>query len=59
MIRPYRKNIVAKGEEKVRFDIFSENSQSYVESCYAFASTDVAADPRVALSSIRRTSFRS
>ena len=44
VIRPYRKNILAKGEEKVRFDIFSENSQSYLESCYAFASTDLAAE---------------
>jgi hypothetical protein len=44
VIRPYRKNILAKGEEKVRFDIFSENSQSYVESCYAFASSDLAAE---------------
>jgi hypothetical protein len=35
---------LAKGEEKVRFDIFSENSQSYVESCYAFASADLAAE---------------
>ena len=44
VIRPYRKNILAKGEEKVRFDIFSEDSQSYVESCYAFALTDLAAE---------------
>jgi ribonuclease HI len=44
VIRPYRKNILAKGEEKVRFDIFSEESQSYVESCYAFASLHLAAE---------------
>jgi len=44
VIRPYRKNLLGGGEEKVRFDIFSENSQSYVESCYAFASTDLAAE---------------
>ena len=44
VIRPYRKNILAKGEEKVRFDVFSEESQSYLESCYAFASTLLAAE---------------
>jgi hypothetical protein len=30
VIRPYRKNILGGGEEKVRFDIFSEDSQTYV-----------------------------
>lgn len=44
VIRPYRKNILAKGEEKVRFDIFCEETQGYEESCYAFASTHVAAE---------------
>lgn len=44
VIRPYRKNILAKGEEKVRFDVFSEDTQAYVESCYAFASTHLAAE---------------
>jgi len=44
VIRPYRKNILAKGEEKVRFDIFSEDTQGYVESCYAFASMHLAAE---------------
>jgi ribonuclease HI len=44
VIRPYRKNILAKGEEKVRFDIFSEATQSFVESCYAFASTALASE---------------
>ena len=44
VIRPYRKNILGAGEEKVRFDIFSEDSQTYVASCYAFASTSLAAE---------------
>jgi hypothetical protein len=44
VIRPYRINILRKGEEKVRFDIFSEETQPYIESCYAFASTDLAAE---------------
>jgi len=44
VIRPYRKNILARGEEKVRFDVFSEASQTYVESCYAFASTALSSE---------------
>jgi hypothetical protein len=44
VIRPYRKNLLGGGEEKVRFDIFSEGTQTYVESCYAFASTFLAAE---------------
>ena len=39
-----RKNLLGDGEEKVRFDIFSEGTQTYVESCYAFASTALAAE---------------
>jgi hypothetical protein len=35
--------LLGGGEEKVRFDIFSEGTQIYVESCYAFASTALAA----------------
>ena len=44
VIRPYRKNLLGSGEEKVRFDIFSEGMQTYVESCYASASTALAAE---------------
>jgi hypothetical protein len=44
VIRPYRKNLLGAGEEKIRFDIFSENTVSYVESCYAFATTALAAE---------------
>jgi len=44
VIRPYRKNLLGDGEEKIRFDIFSEDTQSYEESCYAFATTALAAE---------------
>jgi hypothetical protein len=44
VIRPYRKNLLGDGEEKIRFDILSEASQTYMESCYAFASTYLAAE---------------
>ena len=44
MIRPYRKNLLGDGEEKIRFDIVSEDTQSYVESRYAFATTALAAE---------------
>jgi hypothetical protein len=44
IIRPYRKNLLGQGEEKVRFDIFCPESQNYPESCYAFASTTLAAE---------------
>ena len=33
-----------KGENKIRFDVFSETSGTFVESCYAYASPAVAAD---------------
>ena len=35
---------MAKGEAKVRFDILSEKTQTYLESCYAFAKTALAAE---------------
>ncbi|PYV68999.1 MAG: hypothetical protein DMG96_34940 [Acidobacteria bacterium] len=44
VIRPYRKNLLGGGEEKVRFDIFNEGTHVYVESSYAFASTDLAGE---------------
>jgi hypothetical protein len=44
VIRPYRKNLLGDGDEKIRFDIFAEATQTYVESCYAFASTELAAE---------------
>ena len=44
VIRPYRKKLMGKGEEKVRFDVFSEETRAYTESCYAFASPAIAAE---------------
>jgi hypothetical protein len=41
-IRPYRKNLAVKGEEKIRFDTFSQ--QTYLASYYAFACPTLAAD---------------
>lgn len=40
-IRIYRKDVMAKGENKVRFDVFV--GQAYVESCYAYATPEIAA----------------
>jgi ribonuclease HI len=44
VIRPYRKNMLGDGEEKIRIDIFAEDTQSYANSCYAFAPTNLAAE---------------
>ncbi len=44
VIRPYRKSVMAKGENKIRFDVFSEETQEYTESCYAFAPAALAMD---------------
>jgi ribonuclease HI len=44
VIRPYKKTLVGKSENKVRFDVFSENSGTYTQSCYAFASPALAAE---------------
>jgi ribonuclease HI len=44
VIRPYRKNLLGDCEEKIRFDIYCEDTQTYAESCYAFASTALAAE---------------
>lgn len=41
LIRPYRKNIANKGEEKIRFDTFSEEGK-FLESWYAFAEVRLA-----------------
>lgn len=46
VIRPYRKNVMLKGENKVRFDLFSETALTYTESCYAFAPPIVVAELR-------------
>lgn len=44
VIRPYRKSRAAKGEEKIRFDTFSEEIGTFLESCYAFASPALAGE---------------
>ncbi len=44
LIRPYRKKIIRPGEEKVRFDLLSEDGQIYISSYYAFATTELAAE---------------
>jgi len=44
VIRPYRKTLMNKGENKVRFDVFSEETGTYTASCYAFASPGLAAE---------------
>ena len=41
-IRPYRKTLAVKGEEKIRFDTFSEETGLFIASFYAFASTELA-----------------
>jgi len=43
VIRPYRKKIVRAGEEKIRFDVVSEDGQKYVECFYAYATSEMAA----------------
>jgi ribonuclease HI len=44
IIRPYRKSLMRKGENKVRFDVFSEQAGTFIESCYAFASPTIASE---------------
>jgi ribonuclease HI len=44
MIRPYRKKEMKKGVWKIRFDVISDDGQSYVESCYAYASRELTID---------------
>jgi ribonuclease HI len=44
LIRPYKKTVLGKSENKVRFDVFSEDSGKYTESCYAFAPPILAAN---------------
>lgn len=44
VIRPYKKTLLGKSENKVRFDVFSEDSGMYTQSCYAFASPAHAAE---------------
>lgn len=43
-IRPYRKALSVKGEEKIRFDTFSETTGAYLASFYAFATSELTAE---------------
>jgi ribonuclease HI len=43
VIRIYRKQMMGRGEEKIRFDLFSEEKQVFVASYYAFATSSLAA----------------
>lgn len=42
LIRPYRKNVMHRGENKIRFDTFDEHG--YLESCYAFAEPSISGE---------------
>jgi ribonuclease HI len=42
VIRIYRKNVMASGENKVRFDVVADDLQSYTASCYAYASPEMS-----------------
>ena len=44
LIRPYRKNLMRRGEEKIRFDSISTDGKAYVASFYAYATVSVAAE---------------
>ncbi len=44
VVRIYRKNLMASGENKVRFDVVAEDLRSYAASCYAFASGEMCLD---------------
>lgn len=43
VIRPYRKNVMRKGEIKIRFDL-SDGSGTFVQSCYAYTSPVIASE---------------
>lgn len=42
IVRIYRKNLMAKGENKVRFDVVADGWLSYAASCYAYASPEIS-----------------
>ena len=43
VISPYRSVLVGKTENKIRFVVFSEEKQQFVEKCYAYASPEIGA----------------
>jgi len=44
VIRPYRKNVIrrAKGENKIRFNVWDESKQQYLGSCYAYSTPELS-----------------
>jgi ribonuclease HI len=42
VVRIYRKNVMASGENKVRFNVVADDLQSYAASCYAYASPEIS-----------------
>lgn len=42
VVRIYRKSVMARDENKVRFDVLADDLRSYVTSCYAYASPEMA-----------------
>ena len=42
VVRIYRKNVMARGENKVRFDVATEDLKSYTASFFAYASPEVS-----------------
>jgi ribonuclease HI len=44
VIRPYRKTAPSKGENRIRFDLFVEDSGEYVASHYAYATDSLTAE---------------
>jgi hypothetical protein len=41
VISPYRSVIVGRTENKIRFVVFSEEKQQFLEKCYAYASAEI------------------
>lgn len=43
VISPYRSVVVGKSENKIRFVVFSEEKQEFLEKCYAYAPPEIGA----------------
>jgi hypothetical protein len=43
VISPYRSVVVGKSENKIRFLLYSEDNQAYVDKHYAYASLEIGA----------------
>jgi hypothetical protein len=44
VICPYRSVVVGKTENKIRFVVFSEEKQQFLEKCYAYASPETGVE---------------